>query len=43
VASCAGGEPDVKTIWLGFRRLADIATAWQLMHSLLGNPPNTYG
>ena len=35
----ADGEPGVKTIWLGFRRLADIAAAWQLMHSMLGNSP----
>jgi hypothetical protein len=39
----ADGEPGVKTIWLGFRRLADIAAAWQLMRSMLGNPPSTYG
>jgi hypothetical protein len=39
----ADGEPGVKTIWLGFRRLADIAAAWQLMHGMLGNPPSTYG
>jgi len=39
----ADGEPGVKTIWLGFRRLADIAAAWQFMHSMLGNPPSTYG
>jgi hypothetical protein len=37
----ADGEPGVKTIWLGFRRLADIAAAWQLMHSMLGNSPST--
>jgi hypothetical protein len=43
VASCADGEPGVKTIWLGFRCLADIAAAWQLMHSMLANPPSTYG
>jgi hypothetical protein len=35
--SCADG---VKTIWLGFRCLANIAAAYQLM---LGNPPSTYG
>jgi hypothetical protein len=38
-ASSSYGEPGVKTIWLGFRRLADIAAAWQLMHSMLANPP----
>lgn len=30
------GEPGVKTIWLGLRRLSDIAATWQLSHS----PPN---
>jgi hypothetical protein len=39
----ADSEPGVKTIWLGFCRLADIAAAWQLMHGMLGNPPSTYG
>jgi len=43
VAACADGEFGVKTIWLGFRRLADIAAAWQLMHGMLGNPLSTYG
>jgi hypothetical protein len=28
------GEPGVKTIWLGFRRLNDLAAMWQLLHSL---------
>lgn len=30
----ADGEPGVKTIWLGLRRLSDIAATWQLLHSL---------
>jgi hypothetical protein len=27
------GEPGVKTIWRGLRRLHDIAATWQLLHS----------
>jgi|GEM_PF-1700597 len=27
------GEPGVKTIWLGLRRLSDIAATWQLAHA----------
>jgi hypothetical protein len=27
------GEPGVKTLWLGFRRLSDIAATWQLAHT----------
>jgi len=39
----ADSEPGVKVIWLGFRRLADIAAVWQLMHSTSKNPTSTYG
>lgn len=28
------GEPGVKTIWRGLRRLHDIAATWQLLHSV---------
>jgi hypothetical protein len=31
----ADGEPGVQTIWLGLRRLADMAAMWQLMVPLL--------
>ena len=27
------GEPGVKTLWLGFRRLSDIAATWQFAHT----------
>jgi len=27
------GEPGVKTIWLGLRRLSDISATWQLLHA----------
>lgn len=36
------GEPGVKTIWRGLRRLHDIAETWQLLHSP-PSPPSTYG
>lgn len=29
----ADGEPGVKTIWRGLRRLHDIAATWKLLHS----------
>jgi hypothetical protein len=32
------GEPGVKTIWRGLRRLYDIAATWKLLHS--GSPPD---
>jgi len=28
------GEPDVKTIWLGLRRLHDISETWKLCHQI---------
>jgi hypothetical protein len=28
------GEPGVKTIWLGLRRLHDISETWQLFHQI---------
>jgi hypothetical protein len=39
------GEPGVKTIWLGLRRLSDIAATWQLCHSHSNPSPacTTYG
>lgn len=39
------GEPGVKTIWLGLRRLSDIAATWQLAHSHPDTSPtcSTYG
>ncbi|MGH2498434.1 MAG: IS4 family transposase [Ktedonobacteraceae bacterium] len=35
------GEPGVKGIWRGLRRLHDIAATWRLLHSL--QPPTTFG
>jgi len=35
------GEPGVKVIWRGLRRLQDIAATWRLLHSL--EPPTTCG
>jgi hypothetical protein len=35
------GEPGVKVIWRGLRRLQDIAATWRLLHSL--EPPTTFG
>ena len=32
------GEPGLKVLWQGFRRLQDLTTMWELLHS-----PNTYG
>ncbi|AVQ71209.1 hypothetical protein B5D77_07675 [Microcystis sp. MC19] len=29
-----GGEPGVKTIWLGLRRLHDISQTWKLSHQI---------
>ncbi len=39
------GEPGVKTIWLGLRRLSDIAATWQLSHSQSNPSPacSAYG
>ena len=34
------GEPGVKTIWRGLRRLHDIAATWQLLHSV--SPSHVY-
>ncbi|MDJ0550915.1 MULTISPECIES: IS4 family transposase, partial [unclassified Microcystis] len=31
------GEPGVKTIWLGLRRLHDISETWKLSHQI--SPP----
>jgi hypothetical protein len=31
------GEPGVKTIWLGLRRLHDISQTWKLSHQI--SPP----
>ena len=35
------GEPGVKVIWRGLRRLQDITATWQLLHSQ--EPPTTFG
>lgn len=35
------GEPGVKVIWRGLRRLQDIAATWRLLHSQ--QPPTTFG
>src|SRR6266536_1121258 len=35
------GEPGVKVIWRGLRRLEDIAATWRLLH--LTEPPATFG
>ncbi len=32
------GEPGVKTIWLGLRRLHDISQTWKLSHQI--SPPH---
>lgn len=36
----ADGEPGVKTIWRGLRRLHDIAATWKLLHGV--SPSNVY-
>ena len=33
LARKSDGEPGVKTIWRGLRRLHDIASAWKLLHA----------
>jgi len=33
LARKSDGEPGVKTIWRGLRRLHDIANTWQLLHT----------
>ncbi len=43
LARKADGEPGVKTIWLGLRRLNDLADMWQLHHPNLSPPPSTCG
>jgi hypothetical protein len=35
------GQPGVKVIWRGLRRLQDIVATWRLLHSL--EPPTTFG
>ncbi|MCY0903228.1 MAG: IS4 family transposase, partial [Firmicutes bacterium] len=32
------GNPGLKVLWRGFRRLHDLTTMWEIFH-----PPNTYG
>jgi len=32
------GNPGLKVLWRGFRRLHDLTSMWELLH-----PPNTYG
>ena len=32
------GNPGLKVLWRGFRRLHDLTTMWEILH-----PPNTYG
>ena len=32
------GNPGLKVLWRGFRRLQDLTAMWELLHS-----PNTYG
>jgi hypothetical protein len=33
------GEPGLKTIWLGLRRLDDISSTWKLAHEILSRSP----
>ena len=35
LARAGDGEPGVRTIWRGLRRLTDIAATWQLLHATL--------
>lgn len=39
------GDPGLKTLWRGLRRLEDLSTAWQLAHAQLprGHPRAAYG
>jgi len=37
------GEPGVKVIWRGLRRLSDIAATWELAHQFPSQPAGTYG
>jgi hypothetical protein len=39
------GEPGLKTLWLGMRRLSDISATWKLAHErhIRGAPSATYG
>ncbi len=39
----ADGEPGVKTIWLGLRRLSDLTAMWQLHHPDPSQPLSTSG
>ncbi len=43
LARKSDGEPGVKTIWRGLRRLHDIASTWKLLHATHHNSakPNT--
>ncbi len=43
LARRSDGEPGVKTIWLGLRRLSDLADMWQLLHPDSSPPLSTSG
>ncbi len=43
LARRSDGEPGVKTLWLGLRRLSDLADMWQLLHSDSSPPLSTSG
>lgn len=43
LARKADGEPGVKTLWLGLRRLSDLTDMWQLHHPALSPSPPTCG
>lgn len=42
LARKSDGEPGVKTLWLGLRRLHDLADSWRLFHPTQ-DPSSTYG
>lgn len=43
LARRSDGEPGVKTLWLGLRRLSDLADMWQLLHPDASPPLSTCG
>ncbi|MCL4394644.1 MAG: IS4 family transposase [Chloroflexi bacterium] len=43
LARRSDGEPGVKTIWLGLRRLSDLTEMWQLHHPSSSPPLSTSG